>query len=131
MRRHCVFGLAAYVLAASSWGALGFKLPVHGMAHPAVHLAAARSAVRPLCAAKPPLPTHLSKMLEEIESGEAQLFDVREQSEYDDGSIAPSALCALSALKDGRPPVSGDKTKLTYIHCQAGKRAKMAKPLLE
>jgi rhodanese-related sulfurtransferase len=70
-------------------------------------------------------------MLEEIESGEAQLFDVREQSEYDGGSIASSTLCPLSALKDGKPPATGQKTTLTYIHCQAGKRAKMAKPLLE
>jgi hypothetical protein len=131
MRRHFLSILAACALAASSCGALGFSLPVHGVTNSAVLLVARRSAVRPLCAAELPLPPHLSKMLEEIESGEAQLFDVREQGEYDDGSIALSALCALSALKNGEPPASGDKTKLTYVHCQAGKRAKMAEPLLE
>ena len=112
-------------------GGLGFRLPARALARPAVLHATSGVAVRHIMSAGSSLPAHLSKMLEDVKAGDAQLFDVREQGEYEGGSIALSALVPLSELKEGKEPASADKAKLVYVHCQAGKRAQMAKPLLE
>ena len=76
-------------------------------------------------------------MVEELSSGEAQLFDVREPGEAEAGMLRDATLVPLSALQDGRLSASQmesagiDKTKLTYVHCAAGIRVHYAAPILE
>ena len=73
---------------------------------------------------------HIETMVEEVRSGEAQLFDVREQDEWDAGHLDLSVLVPLSGLKNGAEP-QFDKSKKTYLHCRSGNRVWKAKPLLE
>ena len=72
----------------------------------------------------PGLPPHLHQMAEELASGEAQLFDVREPQEVMRGKLKASILVPLSQLQEGLPPSkeAADPTKLTYLHCAAGVR---------
>ena len=99
-----------------------------------------RSSVRNFVCRVPPLPPHLETMAEELESGEAQLFDVREPGEAAMGKLKASTLVPLSALRsailDRNAGVSetvssaGDKSKLTYLHCGAGIRVHPAAEIL-
>ena len=50
------------------------------------------------------LPEHLEMMMEELESGEAQLFDVREEREAATGKLKQSLLAPLSKLQAGFIP---------------------------
>ena len=50
------------------------------------------------------LPEHLETMKEELASGEAQLFDVREPEEAAAGQLKDAALVPLSALQEGARP---------------------------
>ena len=78
------------------------------------------------------LPPHLDEMRDELASGEAQLFDVREPNEFAAGSLVGAELVPLSELQRGvAPPEGCDKTKLTYVHCAAGVRVHYAAPILE
>ena len=77
----------------------------------------ARTAVRTMCA----LPDHLVDMKEELESGEAQLFDVREPGEWDQAHLVQAKHVPLSMLQEGYTP-KHDKSLLTYLHCAAGIR---------
>ncbi len=86
---------------------------------------------RSICAQAPELPPHLEDMKEEIASGEAQLFDVREPGEAQQGMLAVATLVPLSALQQGMRPDEVDKDKLTYVHCAAGIRVHYAAPILE
>ena len=101
-----------------------------------------RSSVRNfVCRVPPGLPPHLETMAEELESGEAQLFDVREPGEAAMGKLKSSTLVPLSALRsailDRNAGVSetvssaGDKSKLTYLHCGAGIRVHPAAEILQ
>ncbi len=74
----------------------------------------------------------LQKMLSEIKKGQAQLFDVREKSEWDAGHLKIAKLMPLSGLKKDKLSLgSYNKNKTTYIHCRSGNRCLMAAPLLE
>ena len=76
------------------------------------------------------LPPHLEDMKEELASGEAQLFDVREPDEAAAGMLVDAELVPLSGLQQGMKPTQ-DPTKLTYVHCAAGIRVHYAAPILE
>lgn len=79
------------------------------------------------------LPPHLRAMADELASGEAQLFDVREPREARMGKLKASILVPLSQLQEGKSPSkkSADPTKLTYLHCAAGVRVHPSKERLE
>ena len=76
------------------------------------------------------LPEHLETMKEELASGEAQLFDVREPEEWAQGHLTQAKLVPLSELLEGLPP-KADRSTLTYVHCAAGVRVHRAAPTLE
>ena len=76
------------------------------------------------------LPEHLEAMKEELESGEAQLFDVREPEEWAAGHLTQAKLVPLSELLEGQVP-QYERTTLTYVHCAAGVRVHRAAPTLE
>ena len=69
------------------------------------------------------LPDHIETLKEELESGEAQLFDVREPGEWAAGRLSQAVHVPLSDLQDGIVP-SHDKEMLTYLHCAAGVRVR-------
>jgi rhodanese-related sulfurtransferase len=85
---------------------------------------------RPLCASAGMLPPHIEDLKEDLESGEAQLFDVREPNEAAQGMLSEAQLVPLSELQRGVTPEQ-DPTKLTYVHCAAGIRVHYAAPILE
>ncbi len=72
---------------------------------------------------------HLEEMKSELEKGEAQLFDVREQEEWDAGHLKLANLVPLSSLNYGEEP-QADKNKKTYLHCRSGNRVYSAAPIL-
>jgi rhodanese-related sulfurtransferase len=90
---------------------------------------------RPLCSMQ--LPPHLEDMREELASGEAQLFDVREPNEAEAGMLRDAELVPLSYLQQGGDPMQRvgpapvDPAKVTYVHCAAGIRVHYAAPILE
>ena len=73
---------------------------------------------------------HLEDLKEELASGEAVLFDVREPNEAASGMLRDAVLVPLSELQQGIAP-DEDPTKLTYVHCAAGIRVHYAAPILE
>ncbi|KAL1522212.1 hypothetical protein AB1Y20_021850 [Prymnesium parvum] len=82
------------------------------------------------CAAS--MPDHIAVMRGQLEAREAQLLDVREPDETSLGKLQLSELVPLSQLKDNTPPDAAlPRDKLTYVHCKAGGRAKMAAPILK
>ena len=83
-----------------------------------LHLTAAPARARTLCASAM-LPPHLEDLKEELASGEAVLFDVREPNEAAAGMLRDAVLVPLSELQQGVKP-DQDPTKLTYVHCAAG-----------
>ena len=94
-----------------------------------LHLTAAPARARTLCASAM-LPPHLEDLKEELASGEAVLFDVREPNEAAAGMLRDAVLVPLSELQQGVKP-DQDPTKLTYVHCAAGIREHYAAPILE
>jgi rhodanese-related sulfurtransferase len=72
---------------------------------------------------------HLAEMQAEIKSGTAQLLDVREQEEWDEGHLKSATLVPLSKLNEGESP-SVDANVKTYLHCRSGGRVHMAAPIL-
>ena len=89
----------------------------------------AMARVRTICASAE-LPPHLEDMKEELASGEAQLFDVREPDEAMSGMIVGADLVPLSGLQQGMKPKQ-DPDKITYVHCAAGIRVHYAAPILQ
>ena len=89
----------------------------------------AMARVRTICA-NAELPPHLEDMKEELASGEAQLFDVREPDEAMAGMVVGADLVPLSGLQQGMKPKQ-DPNKITYVHCAAGIRVHYAAPILE
>lgn len=59
-----------------------------------------------------------------LDSGECQVIDVREFSEYDSERIADAQLMPLSAFEKHTGDI--DRTKPVYIMCRSGNRAKQA-----
>lgn len=79
----------------------------------------------------PPLPAHLEQMRQKLVNGEAQLFDVREQDEWDEGHLAGVELVSLSMLQGGEGvPARVNNSKETYLHCRSGVRVHAAAPIL-
>lgn len=72
----------------------------------------------------------LSKIEAEVQAGEARLFDVREQDEWDAGHLKHATLVPLSGIQGGEYPEENQDVK-TYLHCRSGQRVFMAAPLLE
>lgn len=108
-------------------------LTIACMQPPATTRLGARSVVA--CARNIPagLPPHLETMAEELVSGEAQLFDVREPQEAMAGKLKASVLVPMSELREGLPPSKqmADPTKLTYLHCAAGIRVHPSAEMLQ
>lgn len=73
----------------------------------------------------------LDTIKKELASGDAQLFDVREQEEWDAGHLKDAALVPLSSLNEGACLVDLDKSKKVYLHCRSGQRVLSAAPILE
>ena len=73
----------------------------------------------------------LDDVKDQIEDGDAQLLDVREQDEWDAGHLSEATLVTLSSLSEGKAPEGLDKAKTTYIHCRSGRRVLQAAPILE
>merc|ERR1719453_1031742 len=76
------------------------------------------------------LPEHIQEMVEDVERGDAQLFDVREPQEAAGGMLALAKLVPLSDLQNGIKPIH-DPTLTTYLHCAAGVRVHYAAPILQ
>ena len=74
---------------------------------------------------------HLQKMKDELEAGSAQLLDVREFNEWQEGHLKQAVFAPLSELEAGDEPEGVDLDKKTYLHCRSGQRVHMAAPLLE
>jgi rhodanese-related sulfurtransferase len=76
---------------------------------------------------------NIADVKKEIETGTAQLYDVREQDEWDDGHLNKASLVPLSILRDYELPegIDFDKAVKTYIHCRSGARVQLAAPILE
>lgn len=74
---------------------------------------------------------HLQIMTQELADGKAQLVDVREQYEWDEGHLKQAWLAPLSELQEGSVPQDLDPTKILYLHCRSGQRVYQAAPLLE
>ena len=83
----------------------------------------------------PGLPDHLQQMYEEVCSGEATLFDVREQQEHAAGMLECAEGLPLSMLQDGffagNDALDKFKSKTAYLHCAAGIRVHPAAACLE
>ena len=74
----------------------------------------------------------LDDVLEEVTAGDAQLLDVREINEWEDGHLEISTLVPLSELQAGSEPNETiNRDKKTYLHCRSGQRVYLAQPLLE
>ncbi len=74
---------------------------------------------------------HLKTMLEEVQSGKAQLYDIREEGEWNEGHLKIAKLIPLSTLREYEVPKGEDSAKKTYLHCRSGQRVQMAAPILE
>ncbi len=74
---------------------------------------------------------HLKKLSDELKAGQAQLFDVREEQEWEEGHLKDAQLVPLSGLESGSCPKNLDKTRKTYLHCRSGQRVYRAAPLLQ
>lgn len=74
---------------------------------------------------------HLEQMKEELDAGTAQLLDVREFNEWQEGHLKQALFAPLSNLEAGDEPDDVDLELKTYLHCRSGRRVYMAAPLLE
>ena len=73
---------------------------------------------------------HLEKMKKELENNEAQLLDVREPDEWEEGHLKQARLAPLSLIKESQVPEEVDKNKKIYLHCRSGRRVLQAEQLL-
>jgi phage shock protein E len=69
-------------------------------------------------------------ILDEILNGTAQLIDVREPEEYAEGHVENSLLIPLGDIESGELDFI-DKDKKIYIYCRSGRRAEIAKTILQ
>lgn len=69
------------------------------------------------------------KVEEYLESGEANLLDVRKKSEYDEGHHPEAVNVAHTRLLDRLDEVPSDKPLM--VHCRSGARAAVASAMLE
>jgi len=73
----------------------------------------------------------LNRLKVELDNDQAQLFDVRELNEWNDGHLAQASFIPLSELRVGLEPENKDVSLKTYLYCRSGQRVHMAKPILE
>lgn len=71
----------------------------------------------------------LEKVLKELESGEALLIDVREQSEWNEDHLKNAILHPISQLTESASEIPTD-IKI-YTHCRRGGRAQEAAKFLQ
>lgn len=75
---------------------------------------------------------NLEKIKQEIKEGNAQLLDVREQEEWNEGHLEDAILVPLSQLTQNIEPNNTIKRDIiTYLHCKQGRRVFRALPILE
>jgi len=74
---------------------------------------------------------HLETLKQELTKGQAQLFDIREESEWDEGHLPSAVFVPLSGIRENKIPANLDTSKKTYIHCRSGNRVKTGGPLLQ
>ncbi|MCM8537110.1 MAG: rhodanese-like domain-containing protein [Lentisphaeraceae bacterium] len=74
---------------------------------------------------------HLETLKKELAEGKAQLLDVREYNEWQQGHLKQAQLVPLSQLEGFQEPDDAEMDVKTYIHCRSGQRVQMAKPILE
>lgn len=77
----------------------------------------------------------LETVKENVKAGKAQIVDVREQAEWNDGHVAGAIHLPKSQL-DNKAKVAElvkklDKNKIIYTHCKAGGRALACGELLK
>lgn len=72
----------------------------------------------------------LEIMKKELEAGTAQLLDVREFNEWQQGHLKTALFASLSSLEMGDEPDADSELK-TYLHCRSGNRVIPAKEYLE
>ena len=72
----------------------------------------------------------LDQMKKELEAGTAQLLDVREFNEWQEGHLKQAIFASLSSLEMGDEPDAEPEMK-TYLHCRSGNRVVPAKEFLE
>lgn len=74
---------------------------------------------------------HLEILKQELTEGTAQLLDVREFNEWQQGHLKQAVLVPLSQLEGFQEPDDAEPDVKTYIHCRSGQRVLRAKPILE
>lgn len=72
----------------------------------------------------------LNVLKEELISGTAQLFDVRETHEWNAGHLKVAKFVPLSNLENNIIPEGLNKNVKTYLHCRSGVRVHRAAPIL-
>ena len=76
----------------------------------------------------------LATVQEKLADEEAQLVDVREQTEWDKGHVEGAVLLPLGRLAkqhdDATLAKQLDKKKIVYTHCASGHRCKLAADIL-
>ena len=82
-------------------------------------------------AVEPESELDLATVIEEINSGDAILLDVREQAEWDEKHLEGAVLIPKSALEQDIDAAKAiDKSKRVYTHCRRGGRATEMEKLL-
>ena len=77
-------------------------------------------------------PEKIEEMKRKVLQGKAQIFDVREREEWERGHLEIAKWVPLSTLQKGEElDPSIDRSLLTYLHCESGRRVNLAAPLLE
>lgn len=74
---------------------------------------------------------HLDLIKKELAEGSAQIFDVRENDEWQAGHLKAASFVPLSELNVGLEPENKNVNLKTYLYCRSGRRVHTAKPLLE
>ncbi len=74
--------------------------------------------------------THLEEMKQELALGKAQLLDVRELNEWNEGHLVLAKLTPLSQLEEGETFEDLKRETKTYLHCRSGSRVHVAFPVL-
>ncbi len=75
--------------------------------------------------------SYLDDVKKEVAEGTAQLVDVREQQEWNEGHVVNATLAPLTQLENDTIPENLDKNKKTYLYCRSGNRVYMAQPIFE
>jgi rhodanese-related sulfurtransferase len=73
----------------------------------------------------------LDDIRNEITEGSAQLVDVRELEEWNEGHVEGAILAPLTQLNQDVIPDTLDKEKKLYLYCRSGSRVHMAAPIFE